>query len=167
MAEFQDSFICRALTFALHYCNDLPGFQRNNEEKIMKKPSRYYVLAFMIFIVMNLLFTIGKAKLEQWGLDQSVLLIGNLFLFAITIFTFFLHKKAMDAPTTAAFIRYVYMAMFGKLILCALAASIYIIIAQQAVNNYSLLICLLLYILYTFSEVRNLMSVYKQRKNAG
>lgn len=133
----------------------------------MKSKNRFYRIAVIMFILLNALFLTTKARLENWNFDQEVLILGNLFLFLVTIGSFVMHTKAMEAKSTPAFLRFVYLAMFGKLMLCAIGAMIYIFMMKQNVNKPSLFLCMFLYILYTFVEIKNLMKLNEERKNAG
>lgn len=133
----------------------------------MKSNKRFYTLISMIFIVMNTLFVTTKARLQQWGFSQDVLLLGNLFLWLVTLLAYRLHTKAMQAKSTNEFLRYVYSAMFGKMMFCALVAVIYIFIARKEVNKPALFFCMFLYFLYSFIEIRSLLKFNQEKKNAG
>jgi FtsH-binding integral membrane protein len=133
----------------------------------MKNKKRFYRLIALLFIVFNLVFVVGRFKLEEWGFNLPVLLAGNLFLCLVTLATFWLHDKAMLAKDTQTYLRNVYLAMFGKLMLCAIAAMIYIFVMKKALNKPSLFFCMFLYLLYTFVEISSLMRLNQERKNAG
>lgn len=133
----------------------------------MKNKKRFYRSMAMLFIVFNLIFVIGRFKLEALGFDQTVLIVGNLFLCLVTLGTFRLHDKAMQAKDTQTYLRNVYLAMFGKLMICAVAAMIYIFVMRKDLNKPSLFFCMFLYLLYTFVEISSLMRLNQERKNAG
>jgi len=45
----------------------------------------------LIFIVLNGLFIAGKNVLNRWGIDQEVVITGNLILFAVSVCSFYFH----------------------------------------------------------------------------
>ena len=98
------------------------------------------------------------------GIDYRVLLTGNLLLFLVTSVSFFLYVKGLRNQNMNAFIRVMYGSLLLKFFVCLVAVLIYAMIARMAVNRNGILGCFILYVLYTFLEVRILLQ--KSKKNA-
>ena len=120
----------------------------------------------LLFIAFNIFFVVGKNVLARWNVDQNVVMVGNVLMVFITLFSFFLAKRGLGNPNPYAFVRSVYMSVMLKLFVCIIAALIYISMYKQNLNKPALFICMGLYLLYTFFEVRILMKMLKQKKNA-
>lgn len=119
-----------------------------------------------IFIISNGLFITSDALASRWNIDIDVVLVGNLVLFLATAASLFLYYKALHNNNVQAFLRMIYGSMFLKMMICLFGAFIYIIIAGKAVNKPGIIVCLLLYLVYSFVEVLVLLKQTKQRKNA-
>jgi hypothetical protein len=120
----------------------------------------------MVFIALNAFFIGGRNLLEKWNVDQNIVMIGNLLLVFITLFSFLLAKRGLGNPNPHAFVRAVYMSVMLKLFVCIIAAFVYISIYKSNLNKGGLFVCMGLYLLYTFLEVSILMKMLKQKKNA-
>ena len=120
----------------------------------------------IFFVILNAFFLSGKTFLEQHGFDQSVLIIGNLVLFAATLLSFFSAKRGLIAENPNAFVRSVYGSIMVKLFICIIAAIIYIFLFRKNLNKPALFGCMGLYLVYTFIEVSVLTKLLKEKKNA-
>ena len=125
-----------------------------------------FVPVILVFIVLNGFFLSGRNLLQRWGADQDVLLIGNAFLFCITIFSFVLAKRGLDHPNPHRFVRAVYSSILLKLFVCLITAFVYIAIYKTELNKPAFFTLMGLYLLYTFLEVSLLTKALKQQKNA-
>lgn len=119
----------------------------------------------VFFIVLNGFFISGKNMLARWGVDQDVMIIGNLLLFIITLLSFLLAQKGLKNPNPHAFVRSVYSSMMIKLFICIIAAFIYISMYRDNLNKPALFTCMGLYLVYTFMEVSILMKLLKEKTN--
>ena len=122
-------------------------------------------LIFVFTFIMAFSIT-GKSWLEKNGVDQLVLIGGNLLLFIVSLTAFFITFKALKSANPQAFVRAMYGSFMIKFFLIAVAAFIYIMIAKKEVNKPALISCAALYIIYTAIETRALMKLLKQKKNA-
>ena len=120
----------------------------------------------LFFILLNALFLAGRDFLERAGFDQSVLIIGNLVLFAATLVSFVFSKQGLRSENPQAFVRSVYLSIMIKLFICVIAALVYIFLFRKNLNRPALFICMGLYLVYTFIEVSVLTKMLKQKKNA-
>lgn len=131
-----------------------------------KNKLKGFMPVIIFFIALNGFFIAGKNMLDRWGVDQDVVIYGNLLLFLITLFSWLLAQRGLSNPNPHAFVRSVYMSVMLKLFVCMIVAFIYISINKSALNKPGLFTCMGLYLVYTFLEVSLLMKVLKQKKNA-
>ncbi|HTE31553.1 MAG TPA: hypothetical protein VK666_14325 [Chryseolinea sp.] len=120
----------------------------------------------LVFIFLNAFLFAGKTWLAKKGIDQGVVLVGNLVLFVVLLFSFLLTQRSLAAANPNVFVRAVYASFIIKFFVIAIGAFVYIQVAKQDVNKPALIICMGLYILYTFFEVSTLLRLLKQKKNA-
>ena len=121
---------------------------------------------FILFVILNGFFIAGRSLLESWGLDQSVLIIGNLVLFAATLLSYFISLRGLRTTSGHVAVRSVYGSFMVKFFLCVIAAFIYIMMKKNNVNKPALFTCMGLYIVYTFMEVSLLTKMSRTKKNA-
>ncbi len=119
----------------------------------------------LVFILLNAFFMVGKSWLAQKGVDQDVLVIGNLVLFLVSLLSFLLTSRSLKSDNHHAFVRAVYSGFIIKFFVVALAAFVYIMLAENGINKPALFICMALYFVYAFLEVSPLLRVLKQKKN--
>jgi len=127
------------------------------------RPVRSIVL---VFVLVNALFITGRSWLERKGIDQEVVIIGNLVLFAVTILSFFLTRRSLRSANPNVFIRAMYGSFIIKFFVIVIAAFVYIMVTKENVNKPALFACMGLYVVYTFLEVSTLVRLLKQTKNA-
>ncbi|HZI52775.1 MAG TPA: hypothetical protein VFD56_03695 [Chitinophagaceae bacterium] len=120
----------------------------------------------LIFILLNAFFLVGKGWILKRGVDQEVLITGNLLLFVVSIITFLITYRSLQSGNPNAFVRAMYGGFIIKFFAVAVAAFIYIMITKKNVNKPALFSCMLLYVVYTFIEVKTLLGILKQKKNA-
>lgn len=119
----------------------------------------------LFFTLLNTLFISGRHWLARWGVDQEVLLVGNVILFIITLISAVVARKGLNSANPHAFLRSVYGSILLKLFLCIIAAFVYIAIVRKQVNKPALFICMGLYLVYTFMEVGLLTRMLRDKKN--
>src|SRR5690349_15643249 len=132
----------------------------------MKTKMKGLMPVIILFVVLNAFFIAAKNMLENWGVNQEVLIIGNAILFLITLISFSLAQRGLNSPNTHAFVRAVYGSVMIKLFLCLIAAFIYISTNKGNLNKPALFTCMGLYLVYTFMEVSALMKLLRGKKNA-
>ena len=120
----------------------------------------------LIFIFLNAFFLLNKNWLAQKNLDQNVLIMGNLLLFLVSLVTFLITQRSLQAKNPNAFVRAMYGGFIVKFFVVAIAAFIYIMMVKKNVNKPALFTCMGLYVIYTFFEVSALLRVLKQKKHA-
>jgi hypothetical protein len=120
----------------------------------------------LIFIFLNAFFLLGRDWLAKKGIDEDVLIIGNMLLFLVSLISFLITQHSLQSKNPNAFVRAMYGGFIIKFFVVAIAAFIYIMMAKKNVNKPALFSCMGLYIIYTFFEVSALLRVLKQKKNA-
>ena len=120
----------------------------------------------LVFVIVNGLFIAGKNWLAKYGINQDVVIIGNLLLFAVMFTSFVITRKSFSSANPQAFVRAVYSGFIVKFFVIAIAAFVYILIAKKEVNKPALITLMILYIVYTFIEVSSLMKLLKEKKHA-
>ena len=131
-----------------------------------KQALRNFFPAIMIFLILNSGFLALMKKLEEWGFDYTVLVVGNLLVFGICFLSYWMAIRGLTTKNTHAFFRWVYGSVMIKLFLLAGVAFVYIMMNKKEVNQPGLFFCMGLYVVYTFIEVSALMKVNKQKTNA-
>jgi len=132
---------------------------------MIKKRFKSFTPVIFFFIALNGFFISGKNMLAKWGVDQGVVIVGNLLLFVITLLSFWLGQRGLKNPNPHAFVRSVYSSIMIKLFACIIAAFVYISIYKSNLNKPALFICMGLYLVYTFIEVSVLMKLLKEKTN--
>jgi hypothetical protein len=123
---------------------------------------RAYQPILLIFIGLEAAFLLLAAVLLVWGIDYRVLMTGNVLLFVVTTISFVLYIKGLRNQNPHAFVRVMYGSMLIKFFVCLLAVLIYAMIAGAAVNRNGVLGCFILYVIYTYLEVRTLLRMTKR-----
>jgi len=131
-----------------------------------KEGLKGFVPILVLFVMLNGLFIAGRSFLQRQGADTDVLIIGNAFLFLITLVSYLLAKRGLDSPNPHAFVRAVYSSILLKLFVCLIASFIYIAIYKKDLNKPAFFSIMGLYLVYTFLEVSVLTKALKQQKNA-
>jgi hypothetical protein len=118
-----------------------------------------------VFIVVNILLILLRILLVP-DILYPVLWTGNAILFVASLISFYLFKKALLDKNPHAFIRLVYGGILLKMVICVAAAMLYILLTDGRVSKSAILECFCLYFLYTFIEIKKIMQLSKQQKNA-
>lgn len=129
-----------------------------------KEQVKLYVPMIILFVVMNGFFIAGKNMLARYGFSQDVLIIGNVILFVVTLISLYFLIKGFLHNNVQVFFRSVYAALMIKMFFCAAAVIIYALIAKQHINKPALYICIALYFVYSFIEVRTIFRLLKHKK---
>ena len=130
--------------------------------------NKAYVRALLpivvLFFVVSILTLLAAPVLHDRNIDGQILLIGNNLLFLLTVVSYWLHIKSIRTPNPHAFVRMVYGSLIIKMMVCMLAALLYSWLSKT-VNKGAIFGCFILYVLYTFLEVKILMKFIKKSPN--
>lgn len=127
---------------------------------------RVFLPILLLFIVTVFLCQLFTARLNAWGVDPTVVIAGSLILLLASSVSLFLYQRAIRHANTMGFLRNTYSSLFFKLLVCAIAAIVYVMVTKDKVNKPGLFTCMFLYLVYTFLEMRSLMQWNKARRNA-
>ena len=121
---------------------------------------------FILFIILNAFFITGKSWLAKNGINDEVLIVGNLVLLIATALSFRISQRSIHSVNKNDSVRSLYGSFMIKFFICIIAAFVYIMVARKNINKPSLFICMGLYLVYTFIEVSALTKMLKEKKNA-
>lgn len=130
-------------------------------KRLFRQPTVY------VFLAVSIIFGALRGWFESQGIDYVVVLAGNIILYGVSVISAGLYRKGMEHPNTNGFLRGLYSGMLLKLFVCIIAAFIYIYSVNGVVNKPALFICLFLYLLYTFLEIRFVMGTSRRMKENG
>jgi hypothetical protein len=123
--------------------------------------TRQFLPILIVFIVTSLLIIFGRQELREWNTDAWALESGNDILFGLTLVSYFLLVKSIRSPNAHAFVRMVYGSLIIKMVVCMIAAFLYGWL-MKPVNKNAIFGCFILYVVYTFMEVRILLKFLKK-----
>jgi hypothetical protein len=126
---------------------------------------KYYLKLGLFFVLVNIFIFIFKSYLQANNIDTNVLIIGNLLIFFVCISSLMLQHKAMQTTTNASFTLLVYVSIFGKLLICAIVAFVYIKNATVVSKN-AIFILMGVYLVYTILEILGILTITKDLKDA-
>ena len=131
-------------------------------------PGKSFWPVAAIFVIVALLALTARSWLaEQWKMDYRVLSVGNLVLFSATAFSFYLYSRALRNKNAHLFLRMMYSSLLVKMIFCLAATVLYLIAARKDINKAAIMACFVLYLLYTYVEVKVLMRLSKNSPKNG
>ena len=122
--------------------------------------------AILFFVTFILFIVLWKTKaFPEAGIDWSVAMGGTAILYFATALSFWLSYRSINSSNPHAPIRSMYGSFMAKFFVIAVAAFIYIMAEKKQVNKPALMICMGLYLIYTFLEVTSLQKILRQKKN--
>jgi hypothetical protein len=129
-------------------------------------PLKAFLPLVGIFILVNLLGSNLNLEFSTWKIDAKVLFWGNLILFLASAVSYYFYQKSISNTQPYGFLNNIYAGILVKMMLCLVAAFIYIKMAGKSVNKPAIFACMLLYLVYTTVELLILVKLSKQQKNA-
>jgi small-conductance mechanosensitive channel len=105
-----------------------------------------------------------NARLLEKGVHQSVLLIGNLALAAITGLSYSMNRKGLQSADNNAFVRRVYASTLSKMMLCLVGITVYVVLNRAHTSKETIFILMFLYVVYTVIETISLQQLTKKKK---
>ena len=127
----------------------------------------FWPIAAVFIIVALLALTARNWLAEQWKMDYLVLSVGNLVLFLATAFSFYLYSRALRNKNPHLFLRMMYSSLLIKMAFCLAATLLYLFVAGKDINKAAILACFVLYMVYTYMEVKVLMRLSKNSPKNG
>jgi hypothetical protein len=116
----------------------------------------------ILFALVNLVGMSFYANLSKSGLDPDILLAGNLFVFIITVFSFWMLLRGLKAKSTTAFLSSIYGSFIIKLAVSGLLTVAYAKLKGAEMNTPAIFSSLFLYLIYTFWEIKGLLAMLRK-----
>ncbi len=129
-----------------------------NKNKVVIKA---FLPVFVVFLIISLLIISLPSVLQEWNIDHRVLLGGNEILFIVTVISYWLHIRSLRSSNPHVFVRMVYGSLLVKMMVCFVAVLLYAW-RNPVVNRNAIVGSFVLYIIYTFLEVRILTQLTKK-----
>lgn len=130
-----------------------------------KENRKLFQPIILLGVILQCFFILGKGWLAKYGIDQGVLIIGNLILFLVSLASLYFLVSGFLHKNVQVFFRSVYGSLMIKMFVCAAAVVIYALANRATFNKPALYICMALYFVYSFIEVRMIFRLLKQKKN--
>ncbi|MEY4628744.1 MAG: hypothetical protein RLZZ595_1070 [Bacteroidota bacterium] len=118
---------------------------------------------WLLFFVVNLIGLVFYKQLNTAGVDADVFLVGNIFVFTLTMVSFYMLNKGLNDKTTFNFMSSVYGSFLMKLVLGAAVVVIYVMYAGEQKNMPAVFASMFLYLFYTFLEIKGLLELLKKK----
>jgi ABC-type polysaccharide transport system permease subunit len=123
---------------------------------------RPFLPILIVFLVITLLIWAGQTVLAGWKTDYRVLLGGNGILLFVTGVSFYLYTRGLRNKANAySFVRMMYGSLIVKMLVCLVAVLAYLLTPGPP-NKNGMLGCFILYILYTYLEVKILTQLSRK-----
>ena len=62
------------------------------------KANKFILPLVLAFCISTVLLMAGKNQLLQWGVDTTMVMVGNMLLFAVSLSSLLLYQRAMLHP---------------------------------------------------------------------
>lgn len=121
---------------------------------MQKKPT---TPVWAVFLLVSVLAWSLRGPLRGAGVDTEVVFVGNLLLFLLSLLSFYLHTRGMQASGGIQFLGTVYGAFILRMAVCAAAVLAYAWWKKPNLSWPAVFICMFLYLVYTFLETRALL----------
>lgn len=125
----------------------------------------FYVRLVIVFCLINGVGIAYSHVLEDWGIINYIGAAGNLLLAGASAVSYYFNEKAINVQSNHAFVRFVYVSVFIKLIVCLLAVVAYVIFYRPNITVGTILLFFFLYILYSALETASLYKLSKTRSS--
>ncbi len=124
------------------------------------------IKALTPILVLFSVVSIATMAFASWfaslGIDADVLMMANLFVCLLTLFSFWMLYRGLQAKSTTSFLTAVYGSFLVKLVLAALAVVIYATVSGEQMNKAAVFSAMVLYLFYMFLEIRVLLLLVKK-----
>jgi len=125
---------------------------------------RFFIRLFAVFGILNGILMACKPRLMDISAHFYVLLIGNLVLALVSLFSYMMSRKGLQTANNNAFVRAVYGSTLSKLMICVLGIGAYVFTYRPHVSKATIFILLGLYLVYTIFETLSLFKFIRQKK---
>lgn len=125
----------------------------------------FYVRLVVLFCLINGVGIAYSHVLEDWGIVNYIGMAGNLLLACASGLSFYFSRRAVNVQSHHAFVRFVYVGVFSKLIVCLAAILAYVYFSRPNITVGTILLFFFLYILYSALETVSLYKLSKTRSS--
>jgi hypothetical protein len=129
-------------------------------------PVKLFYPFLFIFGLTSIIVLLFKAGLSKMGFSVEAFWLGNLVLLIATSASFVLYQRSLNNTNPHFVLRMIYSGLFLKMFVCVAATVCYILIARRNTSKLSLAGCFVLYVVYTFTEIKIIMRLSRVQKNA-
>jgi|ERR1700761_8568389 len=130
-----------------------------------KRIAKLFRPVVLVWAITNILIGVGAPLWDSLKVDYRVLIGGNTLLLLVTIVSFILYLRGLRNNNMHAFVRVMYGSLLAKFFLCLVAVLIYASMTRKEMNRNGILGCCILYLLYSFLEVRILLTLSRKPSN--
>lgn len=128
----------------------------------MNNSKSFLTPIFIVFAVVNIIAFVLKSQLLAIGVQYTVAIIANCIIALLTCIIVLQHKVASTNKNPHVFSRSVMGGTFLKLMVLGSLTVIYLLVAKQNRNIGGIIAGMVLYIIYTFIEVRISLQLNKK-----
>ena len=121
---------------------------------------------FFAFVLINSLVLFYQKEMDLDKIDPFVVFAANGLLFILSVLSLAMHSKPVDKKNPHAAVRGVMAATVLKLMVLGISAVVYLFAAGENRSIKAIFAGLILYVIYSFIEVR-IASKPNQNNNAG
>jgi Kef-type K+ transport system membrane component KefB len=119
---------------------------------------------FALFTVVNIAFIVWAEKWDAMQINHLVIVFGNALLFLLTMFTLWLHLKAINNKNPNVLLRSVMLSTFIKLIVMGVGVLLYVAyIPKENRSRLTIIAIMILYLCYTMIEVKAILKKNKKK----
>lgn len=119
----------------------------------------------LLFLFLSAGLSASRNLQAKWNIDYGVVIWGNIILVVATMASFYFYYRSLRSQQGFGFLNQIYMGIFVKMMVCLLAAFLYIYLAGKSANKPAVIVCLVLYLVYTVVEMSLLTQISKSKKN--
>lgn len=128
--------------------------------------ARAFAPVILAFLVTSAIAVLGNEWLQSRNIDPTIVMVGNIILFAASVISFYFFLKSLRNNRAAVLLRYIYGGMMVRMFIVMITALVYIVVEGKGVNKGAVFVCMFLYFLYSFMEVYILLKLSNKQKNA-
>lgn len=119
--------------------------------------------AFIVCITITIVFMALPNLWDGYGINHTVVTMGNLLLFGLSAITLSMHFKAIKNPNPNVFSASVMGSTVIKLFVLGIATVIYLIIAGKEKSILAIVAGMVLYVIYTVLDVKSALLLNKKQ----
>ncbi|MBC7587575.1 MAG: hypothetical protein H7178_04370 [Chitinophagaceae bacterium] len=128
---------------------------------------KQFKAVYLLFIFVTIICIIWAKRLALAGVNNEVVLVGNVLLFVLAMLTLYMHTKAAKNSNPNVLVRSIMGAMLLKMMVVGTTAIIYVLVAKQNRNLPAIFVLMGLYLVYLVIEVKVALQLNKKEPADG